>query len=320
MNDIAYRIKAAGPVQNCLILCNSLPRCHDLSLVARACNIEVLESNWSLGKQYNPNAIPNVDYLLIEIMSDSERPDQSLEQICDYLSRHRSNVLMWTDMNMLERIYAALPAGCCHFLVDSSDVDAMPILSGALTRMKINEFHDQKNANNYGALHRISDELSEFARTLARIAESDGDQNIVSDKPISFRAAPPGAFLPLVEQQPEPIAHSAEAIRDIIKLRRLRNSYFDAELFADPAWDILLDLWAASLEKKNVSVSSLCIAAAVPATTALRWVTAMTDSGLLVRHHDPKDARRVFITLSDEAKRSMEQYFNEAQKRSGLKI
>jgi hypothetical protein len=79
-------------------------------------------------------------------------------------------------------------------------------------------------------------------------------------------------------------------LREIIKLRRMRERYFPPDLFADPAWDILLDLKAARQEGQHVSVSSLCIAAAVPPTTALRWITAMTESGMLVRRQDPADA------------------------------
>ena len=80
----------------------------------------------------------------------------------------------------------------------------------------------------------------------------------------------------------------AASIRSIIRARRLRDHYFRGGLFADPAWDMLLDLMAARLEKNRVAVSSLCIAAAVPATTALRWIKALTDSGLFVRAADPR--------------------------------
>src|SRR3546814_18726533 len=69
-----------------------------------------------------------------------------------------------------------------------------------------------------------------------------------------------------------------------------------------PAWDMLLDLYAACYERRQVSVSSLCIAAAVPATTALRWIKNMTDAGLLDRSCDPNDARRIFLGISEKAR------------------
>src|SRR3546814_8312141 len=64
-------------------------------------------------------------------------------------------------------------------------------------------------------------------------------------------------------------------------------------------------LMAAHLSGQRVSVSSLCIAAAVPATTALRWIRALTDHGLFLRQADPSDGRRVFIALSDKAAEAM---------------
>src|SRR5437762_5630979 len=57
----------------------------------------------------------------------------------------------------------------------------------------------------------------------------------------------------------------------LLKGRRKRNDFFDATLFADPAWDILLELYAAELGQRRLSVSSLGLCAAIPATTALRW-------------------------------------------------
>lgn len=110
----------------------------------------------------------------------------------------------------------------------------------------------------------------------------------------------------------------AAAIRSIIRARRLRAHFFGAGLFADPAWDILLDLTAARLEGRSVAVSSLCIAAAVPATTALRWIKQLTETGLLRRVADPVDGRRVFIELTDGAARMMMAYFASVPRDAGM--
>jgi DNA-binding MarR family transcriptional regulator len=113
---------------------------------------------------------------------------------------------------------------------------------------------------------------------------------------------------------------SSATVRSIIRLRRLREQYFASELFADPAWDMLLDLMAARLDNQHVAVSSLCIAAAVPATTALRWIKMLTDHGLFVRTADPQDGRRVFIELSDQAAAQLSAYLRAAQRISPLAI
>lgn len=107
---------------------------------------------------------------------------------------------------------------------------------------------------------------------------------------------------------------SAEAIRAVIRARRLRGNYLSNELFADPAWDMLLDLFHAELAQLRVSVSSVCIAAAVPATTALRWLKILTDRGLVYRRADPYDGRRVYVELSPQTSLAMQSYFAEIGK------
>ncbi|WP_068075639.1 winged helix DNA-binding protein [Novosphingobium lentum] len=100
-------------------------------------------------------------------------------------------------------------------------------------------------------------------------------------------------------------------IRRVIRQRQLRARFFEGELFADPAWDMLLDLTAARAEHIRVSVTSLCIASGVPPTTALRWIGQMTDVGLLQRVDDETDRRRAFITLTEKAADAMARYFGE---------
>jgi len=100
-----------------------------------------------------------------------------------------------------------------------------------------------------------------------------------------------------------------ELVRRLIKARRSRDCHFDPGLFADPAWDILLELYAAELGQVRVSVTSLCIGAAVPATTALRWVNALEKKGMIRRTPDFSDARRTFVSLTPETIESMEQFF-----------
>lgn len=72
---------------------------------------------------------------------------------------------------------------------------------------------------------------------------------------------------------------------------------------------MLLDLTAARAEHLRVSVTSLCIASAVPPTTALRWINQMIDMGLMQRLSDETDRRRAFIALTDKAADAMARYF-----------
>lgn len=105
----------------------------------------------------------------------------------------------------------------------------------------------------------------------------------------------------------------AEFAREAYATRRRRVTIFqNAELFGEPAWDILLDLYIAQAEKKSVSVSSACIGSAAPPTTGLRWLGVLAEQDLVMREHDPEDQRRVLVRLTERGLTAMDQYFASA--------
>lgn len=284
-------------------------RSQQLSELAAICQCEVVASDIA------------ADYLLTDVSSISSQTSEHYSEIADYLHQYGAEALVWIRMDQLDEAFSTLPCDWCHFLVDSDDAMAVPILGGLSRRVKMNELNDRNREGDYLALHKVSDELAQLSRTLARLAEQEGaSPSALRDKPVSFRPAPADIF----EPQPQPAPHqgspTASTIRDLIKLRRMREQHFPAGLFADPGWDILLDLFAAKLEGRTVSVSSLCIAAAVPPTTGLRWITTMTEHGALVRRQDPNDARRVFIELSDDSENRLRSFFSQAATKGGLPI
>jgi hypothetical protein len=160
-------------------------------------------------------------------------------------------------------------------------------------------------------LQRLNEEVARIADTLARLTRGeDGERRAgVRDTGTGYRG-------PDEDKTGEA---TAREIRAVIRSRRMRAQFFTGELFADPAWDMLLDLFAAELERRRVSVSSLCIAAAVPPTTALRWIGSLHDAGLFERHADPSDRRRAYIALSQKAMDGMRSYVS-AVKRAGLSL
>ncbi|WP_437441240.1 winged helix DNA-binding protein [Sphingomonas morindae] len=96
----------------------------------------------------------------------------------------------------------------------------------------------------------------------------------------------------------------------VLATRRARQRFLPTDLFADPAWDMMLDLYVARARQVRVGVSSLCIASAVPQTTALRWIKALTERGLIERQHDPVDRRRIYVALSEQAVARMNGLFD----------
>lgn len=96
----------------------------------------------------------------------------------------------------------------------------------------------------------------------------------------------------------------------IYRGRRARRVLFGdhGDLFGEPAWDMLLDLFVARETGQLVSVSSACISADVPATTALRWLGILERRGLVRRMADRCDGRRWHMQLSDEAHTAMRRW------------
>ena len=88
------------------------------------------------------------------------------------------------------------------------------------------------------------------------------------------------------------------------KARRARLFEY---LFDDSAWDIILALYAAELDGRQILVSRVGHASGIPQTTSLRWLAKLESSGLVERI----PARRhnsVFIALTDKASTAMRAY------------
>jgi hypothetical protein len=102
-----------------------------------------------------------------------------------------------------------------------------------------------------------------------------------------------------------PLRSPLDWARTLYDMRRSRGTVFGLDIFAEPAWDMMLDVFIAHSEGRRVSVSSLCIGSAVPATTALRWISILTEREIFIRSADETDARRVFIDLTPHAYRQM---------------
>jgi DNA-binding transcriptional ArsR family regulator len=97
-----------------------------------------------------------------------------------------------------------------------------------------------------------------------------------------------------------PLKGVAALARHLYRMRRMRDLYFKSELFGEAAWDILLDLYVARVEKQPISTTSACIGAAVPHTTALRWLRQLESEGLVTRHRPRRDERIHLIEITDE--------------------
>lgn len=244
----------------------------------------------------------HIDAVLVEAERPSPALDRLLEGIEARARGHRHRSVVSAPDELIDQIFARTPHRDVFHLCRPNPIErvAAVALASIPTRPR---FRDGKEDLSL-VLQQLSDEAARIAGALASLAgEEAGEAG--------------GAAEPSAEGQDGPVVDAA-VVRSIIRARRLRDSWFKGDIFADPAWDMLLDLMAARLEKNRVAVSSLCIAAAVPPTTALRWIKTLTDKGLLVRCADPADGRRVYIELSDEAARAVAGYIRAARRISTL--
>lgn len=99
-----------------------------------------------------------------------------------------------------------------------------------------------------------------------------------------------------------------DSLRFVLNARKLRSKFLPSDLFADPAWDMLLALLEAEAFHTEISVTSLCYASGIPATTALRWLQLLTDRQLVRRHRDKHDRRRVLVVLESTTSAALKGY------------
>ena len=208
----------------------------------------------------------------------------------------RYGAIVAAPREIVDAVDSRVGTGEVAVVIDGDDAERAAALAIALSsagrKLTVSDVASDQSAER---LRQLSDEVSRIASTLARLSTGP--------------AAEPRHFTPQAQVDAPPV--SADTVRAVIRARRLRSRFFAEDLFADPAWDMLLDLLQAEIAQLRVPVSSLCIAAAVPATTALRWLKTMTDKGLFVRRADPHDGRRVFVELAPDASVALRRYFAE---------
>jgi len=233
----------------------------------------------------------------VELDQDrGELMDRLLDQVRGEADEGRCPAVVSARAEVVDPLVSRLGGSSVELVIDGSDSDRAAALAIALSGAhRAERLSDIASDQNSARLRQLSDEVSRIASTLARLS-----------------SGPAPAPRPLAPQNDAEVPQvSADTVRSVIRARRLRGRFFPDDLFADPAWDMLLDLLQAEIAQLRVPVSSLCIAAAVPATTALRWLKTMTDKGLFVRRADPHDGRRVFVELSPQASVAMRRYFAE---------
>ena len=240
------------------------------------------------------------DIVAIDVPSVSGAEMAALVRLDERAVRSGAQLIVLTSEAALEDVFGCLERSHPQIVIGGRQSEGLIALGAALARLQGRRVREMDEEDRLAFLKlteqlgRLSDRLDRFESGTARLeSPAPGFKGEGGDGRRRARPALPDARL----------------VHRIIHQRRLRGKFLLPDLFADPAWDILLDLTAARVEHRRVSVTSLCIAAGVPPTTALRWIGQMLDLGLLVREQDDQDRRRAFIDLSEDGAAAMARYF-----------
>ncbi|RVT43748.1 MarR family transcriptional regulator [Sphingobium algorifonticola] len=278
--------------------------------------------------------IADVDIILLDA-ADTLDLRVLLPQVAAMVTDGDSRLILATPQDALDATFSALAA---HGLLDDTvqwlcapdDADwAAAFALACRGKRRTMALHDVGRESDNNRLQRLSEDVERLARTLDQLrAGLAGDfgkahggngraDGAVRDRNAAYN--PPHApGWPIVSSPAQGAEGeermTAQTVRDLLRSRRLRDQFFGDDLFGDPAWDMMLDLMAARLAGERVSVSSLCIASAVPPTTALRWIRDLTGRGIFERRPDPLDGRRVFIALSDDAAEAMQRWYGASRR------
>lgn len=229
------------------------------------------------------------------------------------VARCQAQLVVSTSIEALDDVFACLDQSNPQILVNPGRAERMIALGrvlGRITHLTVHELSQEDRL----VLLRLTEQVGQIAERLERFS---APASSASESAFRFES-PNSAFAVQAKDEGERLVRATRPplpdprlVRRIVRQRQLRARFFDGDLFADPAWDILLDLTAARAEHQRVSVTSLCIASGVPPTTALRWIGQMTEADLLQRVEDDTDRRRAFIALTDRAADAMARYFAE---------
>lgn len=227
-----------------------------------------------------------------------------------------AHLIVSTTLDALESVFSMLDQSQPQILVAPSRAERLVAVGRTLSQIGNAKVREMTEEDRLSLLY-LSRQVDAIAHELDKLSGPHG-QNAAAKAGLGDGTASAtglGAMRNSSLALPEELATLPDPrlVRQIIARRQARTKYFEGELFADPAWDMLLDLTAAEGEHQSVSVTSLCIAAMVPATTALRWIKQLVDCGVFQRKADPSDKRRAFIGLSDQSRAAMARYFREVQ-------
>lgn len=156
--------------------------------------------------------------------------------------------------------------------------------------VSLDRVEDQPDARPAISLWTLHKDLSRLAEILADVAQE-----------ADAHSATPGDSASL----PDPRTFFSQ----LLALRRARDTFFDGALFGEPAWDIMLALMIARIDKREMRLSELAALTHSTESVARDHVRALKDAQLIERYDDGDDDGDYCISLSAEAARRMAELY-----------
>lgn len=252
--------------------------------------------------------LPLGDVVLVDCPRIDAAGMAALSRLDSRIARAGCDAVAITSIDALDDVFSCFGESAPQILVDPQQAEIIVAVGRILGQVSGSRVRELSNEDRLSLL-RLSEQVDHIAKQVSGLSRGFAPEHSdasLGEGRTAFVSGSSSAAVSGRASLPNP-----QLVRQIIARRQARARYFDGGLFADPAWDMLLDLTAAYGEGQRVSVTSLCIASGVPATTALRWIGQMTEDGLFERVEDPTDRRRAFVGLSKTAREAMVGYFAE---------
>ena len=201
------------------------------------------------------------------VLVDCPAPDgaalAALARIDMRVAAAGGQLIVATTTTGLEDVFGCLDQSAPQLLVDAGGADLALALGRAQALAPGRSVREMADEDRLQIL-RLTEQVGRLA---ARLGDGGmpgaalSGAGRVESPALAFRGAPADEGLHLLAPESGPALPDPRLVRRILRQRQQRVRFFEGDLFADPAWDMLLDLTAAREEDKRVSVTSLCIAA-----------------------------------------------------------
>jgi hypothetical protein len=139
------------------------------------------------------------------------------------------------------------------------------------------------------------EDVAELYATLARLIEAKPEASALSENPFNQ------------DRRPTELSTWLTA-RELLHQRRQRRRFFSTSMFGEPAWEMLLELFAQTPADKGMTVGRLISSADVPVSVGKRWIEYLERERMVFRDPDDSDDLETAIDLTREAEAKLASY------------